>query len=509
MEDAARCTSGGRPLQQVTIGLDLGTSGIRAVAVDPQGQRIAQVSYGYSLLTPQPGWTEQHPADWVNACLSALKAISQQLAGLEVLALGLSGQMHGMTPLDAEGEVVRPAILWNDQRTGEAIAHIEARIPRPDMIERTGNPAITGFQLAKIIWMRAQEPQAFARTQHILLPKDYLGYVLTGEQVTEPSDASGVGCLNLHSRKWDADIFKALDLNASLFPSIVDSRAIAGYLQPEIAAEVGLPAGLPIVAGGGDNAAAAIGLGISSAQLERGSLSLGSSGVIFAPLLHPTPDLGGRVHLFCHADGGYHLLGVTLAAGDSLRWYREVFAPAIAYDDLIAMAAQSPPGSRGVLFLPHLAGERTPYLDPEARGAWSNLALAHNQSDLIRAVLEGVAYSLRAALGIIQEISPLQTLIATGGGARSRLWLRILTDTLGMPLAVPSKEAGAAYGAAVLAMIGVNVHSDLKSFFRQLAPLEDTFEPTDSKVYEAGFNSFQRLYDTLKASRANAVNIKS
>lgn len=354
---------GGR-LADVVIGLDLGTGGVRAIAVDLQGQIIAQTTRNYPLLTPQPGWTEQNPSDWVEASLDALSDVTQQLDGhramsgdkpLRVYALGLSGQMHGMVPLDAEGRVIRAAILWNDQRTGKAIAEIEATIPRQELIQRTGNPAITGFQLPKVVWLRTEEPQAYALLRQILLPKDYLGYVLAGERVTEPSDASGVGCLNLAHRQWDMDILNALNISPTLFPTVIESTAIAGRLKSEIAARVGLPAGLPVVAGGGDNAAAAVGLGISSSNLNRGSLSIGTSGVIFAPCDRPIPDPEGRVHLFCHVDGGYHLLGVTLAAGGSLRWYRDTFAPHITYTDLMDMAERSLPGARGLLFLPHLS----------------------------------------------------------------------------------------------------------------------------------------------------------
>lgn len=416
-------------MADVVIGLDLGTGGVRAIAVNLQGQIVAQTTQSYPLLTPRSGWTEQRPGDWVEASLKALSEVAEQIEGQRaiplrgdrVIALGLSGQMHGMVPLDGAGQVIRPAILWNDQRTGAAVAEIEAAVPRSELIQRTSNPAITGFQLPKLVWLRSKEPQAYKQVRQILLPKDYLGYVLTGTAVTEPSDASGVGCLSLASQQWDPDILAALNISPDLLPNVVKSTAIAGRLKPELAEHTGLPAGLPVVAGGGDNAAAAIGLGISEGNLKRGSLSIGTSGVIFTPCDRPNPAPEGRVHLFCHADGGYHLLGVTLAAGGALRWYRDTFAPNTAFADLMALAEKSEPGARGVLFLPHLAGERSPYLDPDTRGAWVNLSLAHTQGDLIRAVLEGVAFSLRAALEVIQEISPVDQLLATGGGVRSPL----------------------------------------------------------------------------------------
>ncbi|MBD2079831.1 xylulokinase [Leptolyngbya sp. FACHB-17] len=488
-------------MTDVVIGLDLGTGGVRAIAVDLHGQLIAQATKSYPLFTPQPGWTEQDPTDWVEASLEALSDIAQQLGENHAIALGLSGQMHGMVPLDAEGYVIRPAILWNDQRTGKAVEAIEATISRQELIQRTGNPAITGFQLPKLIWLRTQEPQAYAQIRQILLPKDYLGYVLTGSAVTEPSDASGTGCLNLANRQWDIDILNALEINPAWFPPVVESTAIAGRLKPAIATRVGLPDGLPIVAGGGDNAAAAIGLGISASNLNRGSLSIGTSGVIFAPLERPIPDPEGRVHLFCHADGGYHLLGVTLAAGGSLRWYRETIAPQIAFTDLMQLAESSQPGARGVLFLPHLAGERSPHLDPETRGAWVNLALAHSQADLIRAVLEGVAFSLREALDRIHEITPMKQLLATGGGARSSVWLKILADVLQTELIAPKAEKGAAYGAAILAMVGVGAYSNLEAAFKILPQAEDVVQPQKNLIYESAFQKYQQLYEALKAVR--------
>ncbi|KJH72587.1 xylulokinase [Aliterella atlantica] len=488
-------------MTDVFIGLDLGTGGVRAIAVDLQGQAIAQATSSYPLLTPQPGWTEQNPADWLEASLEALLALTQKLNSHKIVALGLSGQMHGMVPLDADGTVIRPAILWNDQRTGKAVEIIEKAISRQELIARTGNPAITGFQLPKIVWLRNEEPQAYTRMQQVLLPKDYLGYMLTGELVTEPSDASGIGCLNLAQKQWDADILKAINISPVLFPAIVESTAIAGKLKPTIAERTGLPAGLPVIAGGGDNAAAAIGLGISSSNLNLGSLSIGTSGVIFVPCDRPIPDPEGRVHLFCHADGGYHLLGVTLAAGGALRWYRDTFAPQTTFTDLMAVAELSQPGARGVLFLPHLAGERSPHLDPDTRGAWVNLSLAHTQADVVRAVLEGVAFSLRAALEIIKPIAPVHQLLATGGGARSHTWLQILADVLQAELIAPQAEEGAAYGAAILAMVGVGAYPNLEAAFKILPQESKVVQPQVNPLYETAFERYSLLYESLKPVR--------
>ncbi|MBS3933978.1 MAG: xylulokinase [Truepera sp.] len=465
----------------LALGLDLGTTGVRVVAVDAQGALLAEVTHSYPLYTPQPGWTEQHPEDWAAASLAALREIALGLEGHEIIAIGLSGQMHGMVALDASGQPIRPAILWNDQRTGLAVAEIEAAIPRRELLSRTGNPAITGFHLPKLLWLRQAEPEAYARTRHSLLPKDYLGYVLTGIMAAEPTDASGTNCFNLTRKAWDKDVLRAVGVDPALFPEIIPSHGVTGLLTAEAAAATGLPEGLPVVAGAGDNAAAATGLGLSSRQLAIGSVSLGTSGVIFAPLQQPTPDPEGRVHLFCHADGGYHLLGVTLAAAGSLQWYRDTLAPGQSFTELMGLAAQSPPGANGVTFKPYLAGERTPHLDPKLRGSFSGLSLATTQADLVRAVIEGVAFSLRDALDVIGSLTTLSRALATGGGAKSDLWLQLVADVLELPLSRPAQNQGAAYGAALLALQGAGVVSDATTVANQATIAN--FRPQQSGAY--------------------------
>ena len=348
----------------LAIGTDVGTSGVRVLAVDETGTLIAESTRSYPLLTPRPGWTEQRPEDWFEATVEALKELSSKLDGREIVALGLSGQMHGMVPLDAQGAVVRPALLWNDQRTGSGVAELEAAVPRETLVARTGNPAITGFQLPKLLWLRQVEPENFARTRHVLLPKDYLGFRFTGVMAAEPTDASGTNCFDIANKVWDAEVLDALKLPTELFPDIVLSHEVVGKLTRELSEQTGLPEGLPVVAGAGDNAAAATGLGISSHTPGTGSVSLGTSGVIFAPLDTPTPDPQGRVHLFCHADGGYNLLGVTLAAAGSLQWYRDTFRPGVSFDTLTQEAETSRPGANGVIFKPYLAGETHASLRP-------------------------------------------------------------------------------------------------------------------------------------------------
>ncbi len=444
----------------VTLGIDLGTSGVRVLAADEAGLVVTEVTRSYPLLTPRPGWTEQDPADWLREALAALAEAAAELGEYDIAALGLSGQMHGMVPLDAQGQVVRPAILWNDQRTGEAVAEIEAHVPRESLIARTGNPAITGFHLPKLVWLRAAEPEAFARTRHSLLPKDFLGYALTGEMVAEPSDASGSNCFHLTAKRWDDEVLAAVGIDPALFPEVVASHQVSGHLTAEAARASGLREGLPVVAGAGDNAAAATGLGLSTRSPGLGSVSLGTSGVIFLPLQAATPDPEGRVHLFCHADGGYHLLGVTLAAAGSFQWYRDTLAPNQDFDALTALAADSPTGASGVTFRPYLAGERTPHMDPDLRGSFSGLSLATNRGDTVRAVLEGVAFSLRDALDVMRPLGTPERLLVTGSGSRSALWLGIVADVLQLSLLKPSQNQGAAYGAALLAQQGIDMVED-------------------------------------------------
>jgi xylulokinase len=488
----------------VSIGIDLGTSGLKAIALTPDGRGVAEASASYPLLTPHPGWTEQHPADWLEAARAALKALSGELRakGFEALAIGLSGQMHGAVFLDASGNVVRPAPLWNDQRTGDACQEIERAVPRSELIQRTGNPAVTGFQLPKLVWLRASEPESFARVRHVLLPKDYLGYAMTGNPATEPSDASGIGALNLKSRNWDDDVLGALRLERNLFPTVIPSHGLVGKLSGDWARETDLPAGLPVIAGAGDNAGAAIGLGLSSARMGVGSVSLGTSGVIFVPLERPTPDPEGRIHLFCHADGGYHLLGVTLAAAGSLQWFRDHLAPGVAFDDLMAEAEAVPSGSEGVSFMPYLAGERSPWLDPALRGAWLGLSLAHTRGHMTRAILEGVAFSLRDACDVMRGLAPLTKALAIGGGSRSLLWLSIVGNALGVQFEKPSLEEGPARGAAILGFVGAGVFSSVPDAINATIPASEPIQIERDAALEAAYARFKAGFEAVQHVKA-------
>ncbi len=486
-------------MEKVSIGIDLGTSGIKALAISSSGEAVAEASASYPLLTPQPGWTEQNPSDWVAAARVVLTEITAKLSDYEIVGLSAAGQMHGAVFLDANLEVVRPAPLWNDQRTAEACKEIERAIPRLELIRRTGNPAVTGFQLPKLVWLRATEPENFAKTKHVLLPKDYLTLQLTGELVTEPSDASGIGCLNLETQNWDLEILKALNLEPSLFPRVIPSSAVAGGLNKAWADATGLPAGLPVIAGAGDNAGAAIGLGLSSARPGVGSVSLGTSGVIFLPLEKPTVDPEGRVHLFCHADGGYHFLGVTLAAAGSLQWFKDSLATDTSFDTLMTEASSVPAGSEGLLFLPYLAGERSPHLDPNVRGAWIGLSLAHHRPHLVRALLEGVAFSLADTLEVMRPLAPLEKLLSIGGGSKSDLWLGIVGSVLGVKLERPDFEEGPARGAAVLALVGAGVYASVAAALEATAPKSVDFPTTTDAAYKRSLERYRAAYPAIKA----------
>jgi xylulokinase len=441
----------------LAIGVDVGTSGVGVVAIDRDGRRVAHADHPVPLATPRPGWTEQDPEDWVAAAEAGLREVARAVGAERVAALGLSGQMHGMVALDAADRVVRPALLWNDQRTGAAVDAITRAVGHRRLIQRTGNPAITGFQLPKVVWLRATEPEAFARTRRVLLPKDFVGLRLTGEAVAEPSDASGTGLYHLASGAWDAEVLAALDLDPDLWPRLVRSHDVVGGLLGDVAERTGLRAGTPVVAGAGDNAAAATGLALGRTHPDVGSVSLGTSGVLFAALDEPTPDPAGRVHLFAHADGGFHLLGVVLSAAGSLRWYRDTFAPGRPFEALVAEAATAPVGAGGVVFKPYLAGERTPHLRGDLRGSIHGLSLASGSADVVRAVLEGVAFALREAQDVMAPLARPARWLATGGGAASDVWLGILADALEAPIGRPvddagrAAEVGAADGAAWLA----------------------------------------------------------
>jgi xylulokinase len=428
------------------IGIDVGTTAVKALAVAPSGEVLARATASYPLSTPRPGWAEQDPEDWWRATQTALDAL-----GCEPAAIGLSGQMHGLVALDSADRVIRPAILWNDGRTQRQCEEIEATVGLDRLIELTGNRALAGFTAPKLLWLRENEPDAFARIRSMLLPKDYVRLRLTGEKATDVSDASGTLLFDVGARAWSDPLLAALELDRSILPAALESPSVTGSFG-----------GVPVVAGGGDQAAGAVGVGVT---VPGGPLSvaLGTSGVVFAALPAFAADREARVHAFCHAvPGMWHAMGVMLNAGGALRWLRDATGGA-PYDELMAEAAPWEPGVEGLTFLPYLAGERTPHADPEARGAFAGLSLRHDRGALARAVLEGVAFGLRDSLDLLRELGvEARVARASGGGAASDLFLRVVASALELPVERVAVDEGAAYGAALLAGVGAGVFASVE-----------------------------------------------
>ncbi|HYF91717.1 MAG TPA: xylulokinase [Symbiobacteriaceae bacterium] len=458
----------------IFLGVDVGTSGARVLAVDASGRLAAIATAEYPLLTPRPGWTEQNPTDWWSAVASCLRQVAAAVPPAEIRAIGLTGQMHGSVFLDAAGEVIRPALLWNDQRTEAECREIEERVGKERLLALCGNRALTGFTAPKVLWLRNHAPEHYARLAHLLLPKDYIRYRLTGDFATDVSDASGTLLLDVAARSWCEPVMKALDLPASMLPRLYEGTGVTGRVSAAAAAATGLPAGLPVVAGGGDQAAGAVGVGLAAPGMA--SLSLGTSGVVFAACSQPghlapaatappglPPESITTVHSFCHAvPGVWHVMGVMLSAGGSLRWARDTLYAGQSYDALTGEAAAVPPGAEGLLFLPYLTGERVPHPDPGARGAFVGLGLRHVRAHLARAVLEGIALGLRDNLDLVRALGvPVQELRVTGGGARSPLWRDILAAALESPLRMLAVDEGPAFGAAILAAAGTSHFADV------------------------------------------------
>ena len=445
---------------------------------------------GYPLSTPRAGWSEQDPEDWWRATQSALAG----LGSVEIVGIGLSGQMHGLVALDAADRVVRPAILWNDQRTAAECAEIEDRIGLERLIALTGNRALTGFTAPKLLWLRRHEPEAFGRIARIMLPKDYVRLRLTGDWATDVADASGTLLLDVARRTWSDEVLEALDLPGAWLPPVHESPEVAGVT---IASD-GLRGGIPVAAGAGDCAAAALGVGID----RPGPLSIvmGTSGVVFAALPEFASDPRARVHAFCHAvPGQWHAMGVMLSAAGSLQWLRDRIAPETSFADLVAEAEAWGPGVEGLLFAPYLAGERTPHADPTARAAFTGLELRHDRGALVRAVLEGVAFGLRDSLELVRLLGgPADRARASGGGARG-LWLRIVASVLGLPIELTAVEEGSAYGAALLGGVAGGMFADVPDAVDRCVRVRATVDPdpTWQTAYADTYARFRALYPAL------------
>ncbi|HEX3326433.1 MAG TPA: xylulokinase [Actinomycetota bacterium] len=472
------------------VGIDVGTTGVKAVALSTGGEVLGRAEHEYPLDTPQPGWAEQDPGAWWHAAERALADLDAR----DIAGIGLSGQMHGLVVLDRNLEVLRPAILWNDQRTGPECAEIEERLGLERLIELTGNRALTGFTAPKLLWLRHHEPDIYARIAHVLLPKDYVRFRLTGELAGDASDASGTLLFDVGKRRWSKEVLAALDIDPAWLPVVVES--------PEVTGKTG--DGIPVAGGAGDQAAGAVGVGV--ARPGTMSVALGTSGVVFAPLPGYRTDPMARVHVFCHAiPGVWHAMGVMLSAGASMRWLRDVLNPGASYDSLLAEAERWEPGAEGLTFLPYLAGERTPHADPDARGAFSGLSLRHDRGALVRAVAEGVAFGLRDSLELLRSLGvDSGAARASGGGSRSTLWLRIVASVLDLPLELTAVEEGAAFGAALLGGVAGGVFNSVPEAVEACVRVRDTIEPEPLWVvfYREAYERFRALYPALRSVQA-------
>lgn len=485
------------------LGIDIGTGGTRALLVNQQGAVVAACTAPHEdMKMDRPLWAEQRPENWWDAAQKAIRDVLAQAgaSGGDVQAIGLSGQMHGLVLLDAANAVIRPALIWCDQRSQPQVDAINQAIGKANVVAHTANPMLTGFTLPKLLWVRDNEPQNFERVRKFLLPKDYVRFMLTGEHATEVSDASGTGLLDVVTRKWSREMIERLKLDASLLPALHESADLTGKVSPAAAKATGLKAGTPVVGGAGDQAASGIGNGIVAPGIT--SCTLGTSGVVFAYLDRPQYDPQGRVHTFCHAvRGKWHVMGVTQGAGLSLQWFRNQFAPGAEYDSLTAEAATAPPLSHGLYWLPYLMGERTPHLDSIARGAWLGLTAKHNRADLLRAILEGVSYSMRDCLQILENMNvEVRGVRASGGGARSPFWRQMLADILGVSIATLENKEGSAYGAALLAMTGSGAFSSVEEACAASIREADSLVPFPhtSAAYQRGYEVFSVLYPTMK-----------
>ncbi len=485
----------------VVLGIDVSTTATKAVLVDGAGRVVGIASSGYGFEAPRPLWSEQDPALWWAAAQEAIpRALAVAgLAGDDVEAVGLTGQMHGLVLLDAADEVIRAAILWNDQRTGAECDAIRAALGPAHLVELTGNDALTGFTAPKLAWVRAHEPANWARAAHVLLPKDYVRLKLTGVHAMDRADGSGTILFDLAARSWSPEVLAALAIDPAWMPPTFEGPELTGAVTPAAAAATGLQEGTPVVAGGGDQAANAVGVGAIASG--RVAMSVGTSGVTFAATDRPLFEPAGRVHAFCHAvPGRWHLMSVMLSAAGSLRWFRDALAPGVAYADLAAGAGEVPAGSDGLLFLPYLSGERSPHPDPLARGAFVGLTLAHDRRYLTRAVMEGVAFGLRDGLDLMVAAGmprPSQVL-GSGGGTASPVWRQILADVLGASIATPATTEGAAYGAAVLAAVGVGWFGTVEAATDALVRATPAAEPgPDASAYVDAHARYRDLYPAL------------
>lgn len=504
------------------IGIDLGTSATKTVLFDAEGKILASASREYPLLQPHNGWAEQNPQDWYDAAIETLKKVVSEsgVAASDIVSVGISGQMHGLVMLDEDCNVLRPSIIWCDQRTGKECDELTEKLGRETLIKITANPALTGFTASKILWVKNNEPEIFKKCRHILLPKDYLRFKLTGEFATEVSDASGMQLLDVPNRKWSNVMIEACGIKEEYLAKVYESPEITGYINDDTASLTGLTTSTAVVGGAGDNAAAAVGMGV----VEEGKAftTIGTSGVVFAHTDNPVIDPEGRVHTFCCAvPGAWHVMGVTQGAGLSMQWFKNNFCheetslAAESGKDVYyitdTMAAEIPVGCEKLLYLPYLMGERTPHLDPDCRGVFFGISAMHTKAHFIRAVLEGVTYSLYDCLLVLKEmnISP-ETMLLCGGGAKSKLWKNMICNTFALPVATSKSAEAPALGVAVLAAVGAGIYSSVPEACRVMTAVNpDLLEPDEEKTneYRAFHNVYSSVYKAVKPVYKDLKNI--
>jgi len=486
------------------LGIDVGTGGSRAVVLARDGRLLASASADHAAFrSPRAGWAEQDPDDWWHACRDAIAAALAQSGARadQIAAIGLTGQMHGAVLLDAEGAVLRPSILWCDQRTEAECRWLEETVGLDRLLALTANPPLTNFTLAKLLWIRSHEPETWTRARHVLLPKDYVRFRLSGEYAIDVADASGTLMLDVVRRQWSDELIDAVGFDRSLLPRLFESPDVCARVSDAAAAVTGLRGGTPIVAGAGDQAAGALGMGI--VRPGTVSVTIGTSGVVFAATERPAIDPRGRLHTFCHAaPDRWHVMGVTQAAGLSLKWLRGLLdAGASSYDDLTAEAATAPAGADGVLWAPYLMGERTPHCDPNVRAALVGLAASHGRAHIVRAVMEGVAFSLRDAFMIVEEMGlPIGRVRVGGGGARSALWRQIQADVFGRAVETVTADEGAAYGAAILAAVGAGWWPSVESACESLVHTAAAVAPQREVAahMRRRYDEYRRIYAALQ-----------
>ena len=484
------------------LGIDVSTTGVKALVIDGDGAIVDSFTSPLHLSNPRPLWSEQHPHDWWRAAINSIQNVLRETSATDIAAIGLTGQMHGLVLLDEAGVVLRPAILWNDQRCAEECDEIRERLGKERLIQISGNDAVTGFTAPKILWVRNHEREVYERARHVLLPKDYLRYKLTGECAMDKADGSGTLLFDLKKRDWSSEILDALNIPRALLPTTFEGPEITGRVTARAAEATGLLEGTPVVAGGGDQSAQAVGVG----AIRPGVLAvtLGTSGVVFAATETPLVESQGRLHAFCHAvPDRWHLMGVMLSAAGSLQWYRDALAPNMPFSELVDEASQVPAGSEGLLFLPYLCGERTPHPDPLARGSFVGLTNRHTRAHLTRAVLEGVAFGLKDIFSLMQNVGmrEVDQVRVSGGGAKSSAWRQILADVLESELVTVNTTEGAAYGTALLAGVAAGVWPNVDTACAQTIRVSDRIEPNNTNLsrYAEMYRQYQSLYPALRS----------